>query len=150
MIVPLAILLAITGMAGAAEDELATTLHGLVQENLRAYDAEDADGVLRTMHSRSPEYDPTKAALPGQFAAQDLAVQLVDFRYIGHDDEFAVARVKTRLTSPPGAGFEDNVVDTIVLFHREGPVWKLWSDDVIGVVLEPKGATGTPTSPTPR
>ena len=85
-----------------------------------------------------------------QFAAEDLAVQLVDFRYIGHDDEFTVARVKTRLTAPPGATFADNVFDSIVLFHREGPVWKVWSDDMVGVVLEPKGGTGTPTSPSPR
>jgi hypothetical protein len=150
VIVPLAALLGIAGAAGAADDKLATTLQGVVQENLRAYDAEDADGVLRTMHSRSPEYGRTKAALPDQFAAEDLTVQLVDFRYMGHDDEFAVARVKTKLTAPPGSDFDDNVVDSIMLFHREGGLWKLWSDDVIGVAFQPQGGTAAPSSPAQR
>jgi hypothetical protein len=146
VIVPLVGLLGMVGTAAAANDELATTLRGLVQENLRAYDAEDPDGVLRTMHSRSPEYARTKAALPGQFAGEDLAVELVDFRYMGHDDEFAVARVKTKLTAPPGSGFDDDVVDSIVLFHQEGGLWKLWSDDVIGVTFPRQAGTATSTS----
>jgi hypothetical protein len=146
VIVPLVALLGIAGAAAAADDELATTLRGVVQENLRAYDAEDPDGVMRTMHSRSPEYAPTKAALPGQFAAEDLSVELVDFRYIGHDDEFAVARVKTKLTAPPGSDFDDNVVDSIMLFHQEGGLWKLWSDDVIGVAFQPRAGAATSRS----
>jgi hypothetical protein len=150
VIVALAALFGIAGAAGAADDKLAMALRGVVQENLRAYDAEDADGVLRTMHSRSPEYDSTTAALAGQFAAEDLTVQLVDFRYMGHDDEFAVARVKTKLAGPPGSGFDDNVVDSIVLFHREGALWKLWSDDVLGVNFEQKAGTVTPNPPAQR
>lgn len=150
VIVPVVALLGIVRAAAAADDKLATTLRGVVQENLRAYDAEDSDGVMRTMHSRSPEYDRTKAALPGQFAAEDLTVQLVDFRYMGHDDEFAVARVKTKLTAPPGSDFDDNVVESIVLFHQEGGLWKLWSDDVIGVAFQPQGGTATSSSSAPR
>ena len=49
------------------------------------------------MHTKSPEYDRTQKALPEQFRAMDLDVKLVDFKYMGHDDEFAVARVKTWL-----------------------------------------------------
>lgn len=128
-------LLAIAMPAAAADDKLATTLRGVTEENLRAYDAEDAGGVLRTMHTRSPEYDPTKAALPKQFEATDLAVKLIDFKYMGHDDEFAVARVRTQLVGSPGSGFQDNVTDSVLLFHKEGGVWKLWSDDVLGVEL---------------
>jgi hypothetical protein len=62
-----------------------------------------------------------------------VKAELVDFRYMGHDDEFVVARVKTRLVAPPGSGFEDNVVDSLVAFHQEGGVWKVWSDEVLGV-----------------
>ena len=67
-----------------------------------------------------PEYDSTKAALPGQFAREDLTVKLVDFRYMGHDDEFAIARVKTKIVGTPRQrAFQDNVVDSVMLFHRE-------------------------------
>jgi len=133
MVLQLALLLALAMPAGAAHDELAATLRGVAEENTRAYDAEDTDAVLRTMHTRSPEYDPTRAALAEQFRDSDLTVTLIDFKYMGHDDEFAAARVRMQVVGSPGSGFQDNVTDSILLFHREGGVWKLWSDDVLGV-----------------
>jgi hypothetical protein len=136
LVVQLAAVLGLAVMAGAADDKLAATLRGVMEENLRAYDAEDATSVQRTMHTRSPEYDPTGAALPQQFSDQDLGVKLVGFRYMGHDDEFAVARVKINVEGPPGSLFLNNTSDSIVLFKQEGGVWKLWSDDVLGVDFE--------------
>jgi hypothetical protein len=132
----LAVLFGLAVPAGAADQKLANTLRGVVEENVRAYDAKDTDGVLRTMHTRSPEYDPTKAILSEQFREGDIKVTLVDFRYIGHDDEFAIARVKTKTMAPPGAtAFQGNVTDSIMLFHLDeaSRTWKLWSDEIIGV-----------------
>ena len=63
----LAVLVAHAAPAGAADDELAATLRGVAEEHARAYDAESTDGVPRTMHTGSPEYDPTATALPAQF-----------------------------------------------------------------------------------
>ncbi len=132
-----ALLLAAAAPAHAGGNGVGDSLRVVAEENVRAYDAEDIDGVLRTMHTRSPEYDRTRKALPDQFRAMDLAVKLVDFKYMGHDDEFAVARVKTQLVGPAGSGFQDNVTESVMLFHKEGSVWKLWSDDVLGVRLAP-------------
>ena len=130
-----ALLLAAATPARAADEALAGQLRVVAEEHVSAYDAENADGVLRTMHTRSPEYDRTQKALPEQFRALDLDVKLVDFKYMGHDDEFAVARVKTAYDGPQGSGFQDNVTDSVLLFHKEGGVWKLWSDEVLGVQL---------------
>jgi hypothetical protein len=133
-----ALLLAAAAPARADNHELTGQLRVVAEANIQAYDAEDAAGVLRTMHTRSPEYDRTQKALPEQFKGLDLDVKLVDFKYMGHDDEFAVARVKTGYDGPDGSGFQDNVTDSVMLFHKEGGVWKLWSDEVLGVQL---GAT---------
>jgi hypothetical protein len=129
----LATLLGLAATAGAADDTLAATLRGVMEENLRAYDAEDVAGVQRTMHTRSPEYDTTGAALPEQFRDEDLSAKLVDFSYMGHDDEFAVARVKIKVEGPPGSVFVNNTTDNLILFHQEGGIWKLWTDEVLGV-----------------
>ena len=136
LVVTLAALLGLAATAGAADNPLAATLRGVMEENLRAYDAEDVAGVQRTMHTRSPEYDPTVAALTEQFRDEDLTVKLVDFKYMGHDDEFAVARVKINVEGPPGSVFVNNTTDNLILFHQEGGVWKLWSDEVLGVDFE--------------
>jgi hypothetical protein len=144
MVVQLSALLGLAVAAGAADDKLAATLKGVVEENLRAYDAEDAAGVLRSMHTRSPEYDPTRGALPEQFQELDAKAKLVDFRYMGHDDEFAAARVKIKVEGPPGSVFVNNTIDNIVLFHQEGGIWKLWSDEVLGVDFEQRIGTLAP------
>ena len=132
IMVSLVLLLGLTATAPAADDKLATTLRDVVEQNVRAYDAKDVAGVQRTMDTRSAEYDPTLSALRGQFE-DNLTAKIVDFRYIGHDDEFAVARVKMRVEGPPGSTFMNNTSDHIVVFHQEGGVWKLWSDGVLGV-----------------
>jgi hypothetical protein len=135
-----AMLLGLAVTAGAADDKLGTTLRGVVEENVRAYDARDTDAFLRTLHPKSPGYEATKAILSDQFREGDIKVTLIDYKYIGHDDEFAVARVKMKTMGPPGStDFQSNVTDSVVLFHRDefARAWKLWSDDIIGVEFVP-------------
>jgi hypothetical protein len=136
LVVMLVTLLGLAVTAGAADDKLGTTLRGVVEENVRAYDARDTDAFLRTLHPQSPGFEATKAILSDQFREGDIKVTLVDYKYIGHDDEFAVARVKMKTVAPPGStGFQSNVTDSVLLFHRDeaARAWKLWSDDVLGV-----------------
>jgi hypothetical protein len=138
--VAMAMLLGIVVTARAADDKLAATLRGVVEENVRAYDARDTDAFLRTLHPQSAGYEATRAILSDQFREGDIKATLVDFRYIGHDDEFAIARVKTKTMAPPGStDFQSNVTDSIMLFHLDpnSRTWKLWSDDVIGVQFTP-------------
>src|SRR5262249_20783908 len=116
----------------AADDKLPTALRDVVEQNVRAYDAKDVSGVQRTTDTRSAEYEPTLAALRSQFE-QNLTATFVDFKYIGHDDEFAVARAKIKVEGPPGSTFMNNTSDQIVVFHQEGGAWKLWSDGILGV-----------------
>jgi hypothetical protein len=133
-IVVVAALLGLAVGAGAADkNPLATTLQGVVEDHVRAYNARDVQGAMRDVHSQSPEYDSTKAAMEEQFRDLPVTAQLVDFKYMGHDDEFAVARMKLKIAGPPTSQFQNNVVDEVMLFHQQGGTWKLWSDDVLGV-----------------
>jgi hypothetical protein len=132
--VPLAAVLGLAGAASATTDaELSAAVKGVVESNLSGYNAESPDAAMSAVHKSSPEYASTKAALAEQFSDLDVKATLVEFDYMGHDDEFVVARVKTKLVGPPGSAFVDNVVDSLVLFHQENGVWKLWSDEVLGV-----------------
>ena len=126
--------LGLAGAASAATDaELSAATKAVVESNLSGYNAENPDAAMSAVHKSSPEYASTQAALAEQFRDLDVKATLVDFDYMGHDDEFIVARVKTKLVGPPGSGFADNVVDSLVLFHQENGVWKLWTDEVLGV-----------------
>lgn len=143
--VQVAVLLSLPVAAGAADDDkLVATLKSVVEDNLRAYDAEDADGAMRSVHTRSPQYDTTKAALAEQFQDFDLSAKITGFNYVGHDDEFAVARVKIQVEGPSGSVFVNNTSDNLILFHQEGGIWKLWTDDILGVDFEQRIGTVVP------
>jgi hypothetical protein len=128
------------GAAAAQADDaaLAATLRKVVEEHAAAYDREDVAAAMGSIASQSPDYQSTQAALAEQFAGPDVEAKVVEFTYIGHDDEFAVARVKTKTVgTPKSQEFVDNTTDAIVLFHQDGGAWKLWSQHVLGVDLLP-------------
>ena len=121
------------GTTVAGRDQgLTETFRQLVEDKLAAFNREDASATMRYIHTKSPEYDSTQGALKDQFAAMDARTELVDLRYMGHDDEFAVARVKLKTVNESDAPFEANIVDTIAVFHLEDGVWKYWSDYILG------------------
>jgi hypothetical protein len=124
-------------LAGPAAAQLAPALQYVWGQNLEAFNKEDKAGVMATIDTRSPDFGPTSAALDALFKDRDQKAQLVDFVLMGHDDEFAVARVKTRTTGQPGSDFANNVTDAVVLFHQENGTWKLWSEKIIAVEIVP-------------
>ncbi len=131
--------LGIAAPAAYAEDtQLADALRKLMEENTAAYDREDVDAVLSSVATKSPEYDTTKAELAAQFGELEVKPELVRFDYIGHDDEFALARVRIRTVgTPKSEDFADNTMDAIAIFHQQDGVWKLWSQYVLGVEFTP-------------
>jgi hypothetical protein len=114
---------------------LIPVLRDLVAGNITAYDNEDLDGSMKLIDTHSPDYESTKAALAEQFKDLDVKSELVSFEYIGHDDEFAYGRVKTKTTGQPGSGFVDNTVDALYIFHQESGTWKLWSEKILGISM---------------
>jgi len=129
--------LACARLAHAAPDPLETSLRQIVEQAGDAYRKEDVAAFMLFVHTKSPEYKATRERLTTLFAEYDVTSQVTDFRLIGHDDEFAVVRLKLKTTST-APGFADNVVDQLVLFHQEGGAWKYWGDYEIGVDMLPK------------
>jgi hypothetical protein len=119
------------------EDPLAAELRKVVDGNVAAFNSEDLNASMAFVDSRSPDYDDTKASIESEFAARDLNAKVLSFVLMGHDDEFAVARVKQATAGKPGDGFANNVTDAIVLFHQENGSWKLWSQEIVGVTTTP-------------
>lgn len=123
--------------AASASAQLAPALEYAWSLNLQAFNKKDINALMAAIDSRSPDYEATKTAAEAQFKELNVTTELKDFKFIGHDDEFAVARVKTKTTGQPGSGFADNITDAIVLFHQENGTWKIWSEEIVAVELIP-------------
>lgn len=119
-------------LSAAGPGGLEAALRQVVAENLAAYNSEDPARTLASVHTKSPVYDTMRDALPSQFGALDARAELERFTYIGHDDEFAVARVQYRTVSNTTDPFMSNVLDTITVFHQENGTWKYWDNYILG------------------
>ena len=97
------VLAAVVGLTAApavqAQDALGTTLEQLSKDQIAAFNREDVAATLGYAHTKSPAYASTQAELTTQFSEIDAKAEQVSFQYIGHDDEFAVARVKVKVTA---------------------------------------------------
>ena len=95
---------ALSASAFVMDGPLMASLRQVAAGNFEAYNKKDINALLQGIDSRSPDYAATKQAAEAQFKALDVTTELVDFVYMGHDDEFAVARVKAKTTGKPGSG----------------------------------------------
>lgn len=128
-----AVLLAAT--AGAAQgDELAAALEKVSKDQIAAFNQEDVAATMGFAYSKSPDYESAETDLAALFSDTDAKAEQMSFAYIGHDDEFAVGRVKVKVTATD-PGFLNNVVDAIIVFHSEGGAWKVWDTYLLGSEL---------------
>jgi len=119
-----------------ADDTLASTLEKVSQDQIAAFNRKDVAATMSYADTKSPTYDAAKDMLTKDFKSEDMKAEQVSFQYIGHDDEFAYARVKVKVTAPGTKGFQDNVTDNVTLFHQEGGTWKVWDTYLVGGQLE--------------
>jgi hypothetical protein len=129
-----AALLFATAAAAERDDALAAALEKVSKDQVAAFNKEDVAATMGFAYSKSPDYDTAKAELGTLFANTDAKAEQVGFTYVGHDDEFAVGRVKVKVTAAD-PGFQNNIVDALIVFHSEGGAWKVWDTYVLGSEL---------------
>ena len=89
--------------------------------------------MLETLHTQSPGYLATKEQMGPLFSNYDLKYELVSFRYIGRDGEYAVARVKQSTKKASGLAFRDNVLDMVQVYKQEDGRWKFWNQVILEI-----------------
>lgn len=115
------------------DENIAAELDVLVDENLRATQAEDMDAMMFTLHSDSPAYQQTKQMTEVLFPQYDIIYEKLIFRFIGIDGDYALARFKFCATKIAGPEFQDNCIDTIHVFKEENGDWKIWSMTILEI-----------------
>ena len=93
----------------------------------------NVDGVLETIHTKSPSYAQSKQVLDNLFAAYKLNVEMVSFNLIAEDDDFAYVRAQQKVTKVSGPEFKDNVTEQLMAFKLEEGVWKIWTTAILSI-----------------
>ena len=123
----------LSGNIAYAEDKIAEAIKSVVKENLQAGQAEDMDRMMKTIHTQSPSYLPTKQQSQSVFDNYDLRYKLLSFSYVGSDGEYAVVRIKQMTTKVSGLAFQDNELDLMQVFRKEKGKWKLWTQSILEI-----------------
>ncbi|MCG2712223.1 MAG: hypothetical protein L6416_07880 [Candidatus Omnitrophica bacterium] len=109
------------------DNDIVTVLKSVITENFEAYELEDIEKVMQTVHSKSPGFEATKEFSSQVFPVYDIKYELLSFKYISLEGEYALGRVKQKTSKISGPEFKDNIIDSIVIFKQEAGFWKLWS-----------------------
>ena len=128
LLLPVLLLLSTAVFADTSSD-----IEKAIRGNLEHTENEDVDAVMRDLHSLSPAYSQTQQVLLQLFSAYDLEYELVDYSFVGEDEEYAYAKVKQRTSKVSGPAFQDNEIDMLVIFKQENGVWKLWTQANLAV-----------------
>ena len=106
--------------------DLAATLETVLKQNFAASEQKDVKGVMATLHTNSPVAAVTAEALTSLFETFELKYELLSFRLVGRDGEYAVARAEQKTTKVKGPDFKDNVIDSLYIFRTQDGKWRLW------------------------
>ncbi len=109
-------------------DFIASKLESVVSTHIAATtkETESLDDLMKTMHTESPAYMQIKMQMEQVLPAFDMNVSLVEFKFIGIDGDYAIARVKMKMEKVSGPMFQDHISDQFFVFKQEQGQWKLW------------------------
>jgi len=116
-----------SGFACAVEkNDISNALKKAYEQHITAMDKEDNAAIMKSFHGQSPAIMQITQLMQQMFPVFDLKSELLNFKYIGLDGEYAIARVEQKSVKVSGPMFQDNITDTIFIFRQELGVWKLW------------------------
>lgn len=107
--------------------DTASDIEQAIMKNLMNTQNEDASAVMGDIHSQSPAYLQTQQVLQQLFPAYDLKYEVLNYQFVGEDDEYAYAKVKQRTKKVSGPAFQNNVLEILMVFKKENRIWKIWT-----------------------
>jgi len=114
--------------AAESDKGIEVELKDVMLENIQRTQAEDLDGTMKTIHSQSPFYQPSRKQLSQTFAKhRGVKYELISLKYLLTDGDYAIARVLQRTTQTPPVTIKNNESDMIIAFRKESGTWKFWT-----------------------
>ncbi len=116
-----------------ANDKISNAIKVVMLNNLKYTQNEKTEKVMSTMHSQSPSYMVTKNALTSVFKPYDLKYDLLSYKYIAYDGDLVYIRIKQSTKKISGPAFNNNIIDSVLVFRKEDGKWKIWSQMIISI-----------------
>ncbi len=129
--------------AEADDAALSRELRATFVANLEASQKKDLQGVIATIHSKSPVMAPTVQLMQKLFESYEIEFTPLDFKYIATDEGYAICRTKSKALKISGPQFRDNTVTALMVFKKDGKNWKIWTQTNLEIQYNDRQAPAT-------
>ena len=109
------------------------TPESLIEANTTYMNAEDLEGVMTTVHPKSPSYDGTEAMAKQIFERYDLNFKIENIKVLEQNDNEAKVQFTQLTTKIKGVDFKNNKATGIHTLRKDGDSWKVYSTEMVNV-----------------
>jgi len=130
--IALLLLIALAVFACSNKKEYKTP-ESLIKANAEYMNEEDLEGVMTTVHPKSPNYDATEAMAKQIFDRYDLNYKIENIKVLEENDKEAKVEFTQVTTKIKGKDFKNNKATGIHTLKKDGDSWKVYSTEMVNV-----------------
>jgi hypothetical protein len=108
-------------------------LLSVINQNMRAANAENIDSYMATIHTKSPLYRQTEDDLKEAFTTYDMSYSVAALRVEKQSSSEAEVHFVLTTKKINGPDFRDNVTEGIFIMRPEDGAWKIYQQKNIDV-----------------
>lgn len=130
--IALLLLIALAVFACSSKKEYKTP-ESLINANAEYMNEEDLEGVMTTVHPKSPNYAATEAMAKQIFDRYDLNYKIENIKVLEENDKEAKVEFTQVTTKIKGKDFKNNKATGIHTLRKDGNSWKVYSTEMTNV-----------------
>jgi PBP1b-binding outer membrane lipoprotein LpoB len=130
--IALLLLIALAVFACSNKKEYKTP-ESLIKANAEYMNDEDLEGVMTTVHPKSPNYAATEAMAKQIFDRYDLNYKIENIKVLEENDKEAKVEFTQVTTKIKGKDFKNNKATGIHTLKKDGDSWKVYSTEMVNV-----------------
>ena len=130
--IALFLLIALAVFACSSKKEYKTP-ESLINANAEYMNEEDLEGVMTTVHPKSPNYAATEAMAKQIFDRYDLNYKIENIKVLEGNDKEAKVEFTQVTTKIKGKDFKNNKATGIHTLKKDGDSWKVYSTEMVNV-----------------
>jgi len=127
------ILLIILAVFACSSKKEYKTPESLINANAEYMNEEDLEGVMTTVHPKSPNYAATEAMAKQIFDRYDLNYKIENIKVLEENDKEAKVEFSQVTTKIKGKDFKNNKVTGIHTLKKDSDSWKVYSTEIVNV-----------------
>lgn len=109
------------------------TPEALIKANAAYMNEENLEGVMTTVHPKSPSYEGTEAMAKQIFERYDLNFKIENMKVLEQTDKEAKVQFTQVTTKIKGTDFKNNKTTGIHTLRKDGDSWKVYSTEMVNV-----------------